>query len=224
MLSFHIPYKVEVVGNIPQLENKISKIMKPVLDRAFRVSAPRIEFKLKTIVKEAILHCPEYISLTSGQLKGELGLVDARSALDSIFQVWLDSIEVKPVSVISVKGGTAIAGGLTIQGIRSTKVDVISLDSATYTSENGESVPWLKWLLLAGDAVLLSDHHVSFNLSKTEFTYSRTGLAIMRDGGTYRIPPQFSGVKEDNFVTRALESISDTISDLIITEVQDAIN
>ena len=57
---------------------------------------------------------------------------------------------------------------------------------------------WLEWLLEKGDTPII----IGYRYSASD--KGRTGGGIMKPGGAFRIPPQFSGTEEENFVIRAL--------------------
>lgn len=223
MLQLQIGLQLDFIKGQDQLATGIAKAMRPVLNKAFIDSSPLIEAGLQNMIRRAIKQTNEYQSLINGTLRSELGLVDPDNKMEEILEVWIKSIVVIPVNVKFARASKALEGGLSIKGIKSSMNDVIGLPSATYISENGQRVPWLEWLMLYGDQVILTDHHVKFDLNSYEFKYSRTGLALMQKGGTYRIPAEYSGVAGNNFVTKALENIKDDIEHLIVNEVQRAI-
>ena len=68
---------------------------------------------------------------------------------------------------------------------------------------------WLNWLLTRGDDIIVGDY------SFVERTGSgRSGLGDMVAGGMFRIPPEYSGTGDDNFITRTLRG--ETITDKIL--------
>lgn len=223
MPILEIGLQLDFIKGQDQLSRGIVRAMRPVLNQAFVNSAPIIETQLQNLIRQTIKQTNEYQSLLNGSLRAELGLVDPDNKLEEILEVWIKSIVVVPVNVRMIRSSQALDGGLSVKGIKSSMNDVINLPGATYVSENGHRVPWLEWLMLYGDQVILTDHHVKFDLNSYEFKYSRTGLSLMQHGGTYRIPSEYSGVAGNNFVTRALINIKEDIEHLIVNEVQRAI-
>jgi hypothetical protein len=98
--------------------------------------------------------------------------------------------------------------------IKSDFSDVLGSDYAIMTDNiRGYSLPWLKWLLLDGTAIIIDNYTVTMGYNK----YSRTGGAVMtRTGGAWRVPPQYSGTMDDNWITRSIENSKDEIDNLII--------
>lgn len=80
---------------------------------------------------------------------------------------------------------------------------------ATYLTKQNQPIPWLQWWLTLGDQIIIRRYIVDYSRIKG----SRTGLATMKKvkKGGWRVPPQYSGTKTRNFITRALEDISDLI-------------
>jgi hypothetical protein len=89
--------------------------------------------------------------------------------------------------------------------------NLFSLPSAVTETEKGAVLPWLQWLLTAGDAILIVDYHVSYGPYPT----SRSGGGIMTNGGVFKVDSQFSGTQDNNFITRALEKKQKEILSII---------
>lgn len=154
-----------------------------------------------------------YKAITSGQLRGDLGLVDPISDLDAIIDTIKENVFVS-VTPISGGQGKISRGGISFGIIRSSYKDILSLPEATYVS-SGKSghylIEWLRWLITRGDDVIIDDYIVVYGSYSTP--PSRTGEAIMfkKNGGIYRIPPQYSGIPGDNMLTRVLEKYEKSI-------------
>ena len=193
-------------------EGAIKEIQK-VLTRSYSKIQNGVLKSLRTIVRERIMESPEYNSIVGGTLKGELGLPDGISRITAIIEAWVLSIRVK------VKAGSGKSlGSLSIQMIDSSYSDVLGLAESVlrYTNRKGKSVSldWLKWLLTEGGSTIVSEY---------EFTPSsrgRTGLGVMiKSRGGWKVPAQFAGVANDNFVTRSFEGIAKDIEIIISQEI-----
>lgn len=68
------------------------------------------------------------------------------------------------------------------------------------------TIPWLEWLLLEGDSVIIYDYSVEYGAG-----FGRSGGARMKDGGFFKVNPIHSGTRDDNFITRAISRASDDI-------------
>ena len=78
-------------------------------------------------------------------------------------------------------------------------------------SLRGYSLPWLQWLLLDGTKVLIDSHQVVIGPNLR----SRTSMAIMRPGSGWSVPNEFAGTQNNNWLTRAIDSSSDSINNLL---------
>jgi hypothetical protein len=84
--------------------------------------------------------------------------------------------------------------------------DVLAVPTAQYTTENGDVIPVLEMLLLNGDRI----YSMGFLWMPTRMlSGSRTGhaLQIESQGKSFwatRVPPEHSGTKESNWLTRAI--------------------
>jgi len=201
-------------------ENEINKrIVKQIansLNSAIMGAVPTISSQIKNLVKNAIVSSPEYNSLQGGVLQGELGVPSSGSRLSAILSIWLKNIQIsrKPVRPV----GDKISGGVTINMIRSDYSDVLGGAESVYITSNGQQIPWLEWLLLAGDKTLVADYIFTEDIS---FGTSRTGLGLMkyRRTGRWHVPREFAGTIQNNFVTRALSSLGGEVINIMQKEV-----
>jgi len=73
-------------------------------------------------------------------------------------------------------------------------------------------------LLLYGGQIIVRNYRVKMGSNRA----SRTGMAIMVEspGDSWRVPPEFAGTSNNNWVTRALSKIDDKILDIIQLEIE----
>jgi hypothetical protein len=181
--------------------------------------ANRLSKQAGDILVSKIQEQSEYQEIVAGgKLAGILGLQDGGRRLARIVGQIKNSVDVS-VSKFQLRGGL-IGGYVRVFAIRADFSDVLSMEEASFISENEALVPWLNWILLQGDRILIATHRVSFNPKL--LGYSRTGQAVMiktSRGPFFRIPPQYSGTADDNFITRggaqALPEIGHTIKNEI---------
>jgi hypothetical protein len=109
-------------------------------------------------------------------------------------------------------------GGLEIGVLQADFADILSLPEASIVDASGNVLPWLEWLLLRGDQIIIAGHQIQFG----NFPNSRSGNAIMieDDSQAWRIPPIFSGVINDNWLTRVLDQSMRVIEDLFTRIVE----
>lgn len=213
---------MQISLNIKDGDDKISSLILNVLigevDSALARATTPIQNRVKTLFGTAIANCPEMISLRGGKLQGELGVTGPEQRQQVLFKQWIDSIQIQHTKLRKYSNG--LRGGFTLGMILADFNDVLSMAVAQQFTEKGELLPWLEWLLLNGDTIIVRDYHVEV---AKRGSLSRTGLAIMSTGGRWRVPPEFSGTIRNNFVTRTLDSIEPNIHDIIQEEVTKAI-
>ena len=183
--------------------------------RAFRAKG-RIQSRVKAIIERAIHQSPEAVSLQGGDLQGELGVVNPHQAIAAIVDALQTSMQVNVTDFKSTFSG--IDGGIQILVSRKNLSDVLGIDEGSFHSEHGFQIDWLKWLLTAGDAIVVQDYHFAGGDIAT-FPTSRTGLGIMQRRGSWKVPPEFSGTEEDNWLSRALSAVSGEVVEALRAEM-----
>jgi len=168
-----------------------------------------IEIAIQTLVKLRLQEAPEVNSLAGGELRYQFGLRDGSSRISNIIEVWAESVEVRYVQ------GAGKFGGISISMVDENYSKVLSMSEAEFTTEDGTSLEWLRWLLLEGDTRIINNY---------QFQSGRTGRAgggimISRQRGSWGVPSQFAGTENNNFATRALESMQDEIDIIVRREI-----
>lgn len=166
------------------------------------------------LIDAGIKNSPEYDSLLSGKLSAIFGLRNPQTILNRIIEAIKDGlqIEVKPAVFSSL-----ITAGITISLLRRDLQEVLNVEGVSYDSDGG-FVDWLKWLLTAGDSVVIVDYEVVFG---NAFVGSRSDFAIMEKniGKGFSVPPEFSGTLDNNWLTRSLEEVDQLIGNILILEL-----
>jgi hypothetical protein len=206
---------VKLVDSTPDITKAILGSIRDYLDPKIKQAASKAAEELPKLVSEALRQEPEYLSLLSGQIKAELGLASS-SDVEAVIEAISSSIELKTQSLSANRSG--IKGGFTINMIRAKDAGgVIGLDIAKI-NDKGYSLPWLQWLLFEGNEVLIKNYKVEFGPNPN----SRSGLAIMKpsSSSSWRVPPEFVGSEENNWITRAITRIENNVYDLIVKAVE----
>lgn len=204
---------MKFTAKLKESEKQINAIIAAEVNKAFKQivarARPIIIREIQTLFKRSVESSPEYQSLLFGKLMSEFGIEDSSRKLADIMKTWLDSINTE----YNTKTGV-----LTINMCLSDFRDVLGLEAASIITDKGQELEWLRWLLLDGDKTIIRDFHIEYNP-----LYSRTDSDIMVKGGAWKVPAEFSGSLGDNFVTRALDTISDeTISNIIQKQLRAA--
>lgn len=197
-------FAIEITTTDSQIEAEILRCMKDEMDIVLRHAAAAIQVDIANLTDQLIKETPEYASLLSGQLMGELGLADPRSKMNAILAAIRNGIQVwtTPLRVV----GRRIDGGLNIGVLTENYREILDLAEASYVSEpSGSTIPWLSWLIGAGDRIIVFNYDVEPALTPAQRSRSRSKKALMFKGKGWRVPPNFSGVWTDNFLTRAFD-------------------
>lgn len=213
-------YNLKLVESDSQIRKMILESLKDQMQDVFNSSIPKIQTKIRASVKNALQAQPEYDALTRGNLRYELGVPDPQNRADSIIDTWINHMSLEK-SIIKMNN-QGLSGGFSLSMISSDFADVLMLPAATVTDEsNGYSLPWLKWLLLDGGKIIVKDYSVVFGPNRA----SRTGFAIMKKdkSSNWRVPPEFAGTISNNWATRAIDSLDESISNIIQEEIERAI-
>jgi hypothetical protein len=198
----------------------ILESLKDQMQDVFNSAIPKIEQQIRVAIKNSLQAQPEYEALTRGNLRFELGVPDSQDRTDSIIDAWISNVSLEK-SIIKMNNH-GLTGGFSLSMISSDFADVLMLPAATVTDEsNGYSLPWLKWLLLDGGKIIVKDYSVVFGPNRA----SRTGFAIMKKdkSSNWRVPAEFAGTISSNWVTRAIDSLDESINNIIQAEIERAI-
>lgn len=177
----------------------------------------RIRKIVAIFVKEAIVNTDTWKSLLSDSDKGlhahvGLPVASKQDRLNKILNMWAKEIEVRPRKVSHT--GKYFTIGYDFYAIEVNFGNVLSspeaiVENFSKKSNKGETpkyIPWLHWLLIAGDQVQINDYHIKFG--SYDLNRSRSGKAIMVVNGHYVLPTFFGPYgKDNNFVCRAMDEI-----------------
>ena len=194
------------------IQNKILQALLPDVISLMNTAVGTIKRDLPDLVISSISAAPEYQSLVAGNLQYELGIPDPINKVGGLIDIWSKNIQynyAKPTI-----SNNKIISKFSASMIKADFSDVLYTDYA-YVQDysRGYSLPWLEWLLLQGNAVIIPAHQVILGPNPN----SRTGYAIMRNVGSgyWKVPAEFAGTIADNWITRALEAVSPKIQALV---------
>jgi hypothetical protein len=108
-----------------------------------------------------------------------------------------------------------VQGSLLIELLKGDYSEVLTVDGASFISEGNFEIPWLRWLTLEGDKIMVGDH--SFVGGYLE--RSRTGYGIMAKPGNWHVPVEYAGTAEENWITRALAGLPLLVENIIKKEI-----
>ena len=197
--------KIDVSVLLPESDTVIkSRILRAFIKEVNDHVANKID-NIRNSVRSATFNfyrgTETYDSLVNGELAGHFGLPlqNRQNNIDTILSTISNSIEVtfKPFKLV----GSNIVNGLTIRVLLSDFSDILALPQATIITEKGDALDWLRWLLLAGDKIIIKEYEVDIRPGDGR---SGMGLMVSEQGGVWRVPPEFSGTMNNNWLTRTL--------------------
>ena len=201
----------EIISKILQ---EFARQLNPILGKA-AVNATK---KFKILVGQALRQQPEYSSLMTGELRLEFGIPDA-SSVESIIDKLSETVSITNTNVI-VKG-SSLNGGFKLTALeKSTANGTIDDSDANVSDSKGYSLPWLKWLLYEGNNTIVKNYEVKIGPNSN----SRTGMAIMvKSVGDWRVPPSFAGTINNNWITRAIDSVANSVPKLLQQSLEESL-
>lgn len=205
---------LKIQESTPDIENAILSCLMGEIKPLFIKAAPKIQQRARELLLNVLRDSPEVASIRNGRLRDEFGLDDGASRIDAIIRSLVDSVSVRYKFDFSRR---AIRASFVVEMVRRDFAYILELPEAWLITAKNQRLDWLEWLLLEGDKYIIRDYGVVFKPSRR----SRTGNAIMvrQTGGMWRVPSEFSGTINDNFVTRAMEGMDKELSVIIQEEL-----
>lgn len=203
-----------------QLEKKVVTAYRSSMNAAMKRAVIDIRSRIQGVCESLIEGSETYQSLIQGDLLGELGIPDVEGRIKAIIQTIKDGVIVTSYPAVISQG--KLKGGIVIKLLKSDFADILNMPESSYVSlPSGETIPWLEWLLVGGSQIIVFDHHIIKDLNERQRRHSRTGKALMRPGGSWRVPPAFAGHADDNFLTQAFDvvGVEKLIANIIEEEV-----
>ena len=202
---------VDLLHTNSQIQDEIHKILAKELDKKINKNRSKVIKPFKQAIEGWLLQSPEINSLLSQGEEGSLNAVfglspgSGPSAVSSIISTVANSVQIK-LSKISPKN---LSGGVEFRFQNTDFSNLLSLPQGRQITELGGDLHWLDWLLTKGDAVIVKGF---FYDPSNE---GRSGGGTMKVGGTFRVPPVFSGTVDNNFITRAFQNRDTQISKIL---------
>ena len=194
----------------------ILKTISDTVNRRLFSKLSSAENTISNMVIASIKAQPEYSSLKNGELRNKFGIQNT-SEIDNVLAMFNDINT--DIDKARISGGEVTAN-ITINMI---KDDFASLSSgmAAYTSEGGSQIDWLDWLLYKGNNSVV----IGYKYLPVVSPKSRTGKGIMvkGEGNIFRVPPQFAGTSDDNWITRGVDAALPQIREYFNKIVKQAI-
>lgn len=202
-LGLVVDFQMNVSSVVDKLKRDFLMECADELNSVFIAAIQILNGQIGVFINEQIKNTYEYNAIISGQLHGELGLKEPVSIMQAIIDqiVISTKIENKTIKI----AGNNLVGGFSLNILPSNYSDILNLPSAKYISNQFE-IPWLKWLLLEGDNILVVEYKLltPINSVQQNFSRSKKALMIKKRGGVWKVPSQYQGTAENNFILNSL--------------------
>lgn len=200
-------FKLKIKDSTTKIQKNILTVSEPEIKVLFQNAKPKIESGIKQLVVSSLQASPEIQSLKDGQLRLDFGLVI--DPTEELIYAIANSVHITFKKFRFYKN--SMSNVMTIYIQPSDFNNLLSLAVSNVITERHAVLPWLEWLLTAGNAIVIAGYSVEYG----NYKQSRTGGAIMEPGGFFKVDSEFSGTVNDNFISRAIELRSEEINNLI---------
>jgi hypothetical protein len=214
--------RIVITDSNGEITRQISKQLVPqILKKMRQVTFKRaIKGHVKVALAKHLEAHPTWRSLTEyspGSLLAHLGLPKPNSMTNNIKEAWLDTIDIQDPTLRRSNASFLIRQNIVAS--RLDHADIIGNSNASYISVNSKGhkkvVPWLDWLLFGGTQILIPKYRIDLTLEPEQKKRSRTGLALMIRGGTWSMPPEYSGTKGNNMLTEVIDNAMSDVLDAV---------
>lgn len=210
---------LKLLDSDSQISKNILLAIKEQVDGIFKNISTKIVPSIKDIVSKALKSEPEYFSLKNGKLRYEMGIADT-SSVDIVIQKLVDTLSWTSTGVkIS---GSSLSGGFVLTMMKSDDLNGVISDQSAFVVDQvrGYQLPWLQWLLLRGNNIVVQNYSVKLGSNPA----SRTGNAIMvHSSKSWRVPPEFVGTQDNNWTTRAIAAAENEILQTLESAIRNSI-
>lgn len=210
---------VKILETTSEISKLIANALKPEVDKALVSASKKASDKIQPLLADALKAEPEYQSLTNGKLRLEFGIPNPGS-VDSIIEKLSSTLTIENIPTKITSNG--LSGGFKLTALKSDDMNGLLSDGDAIVTdtERGYTLPWLSWLLYEGNKPVVKNYQVRLGSNP----YSRTGMAIMVESSdSWRVPPEFAGTASSNWTTRAVERISNQITDILKQSLEESI-
>jgi hypothetical protein len=189
---------LKLLESVDQIENNILSAIATQFNASMKANKSRILDSIRLLIGPWISSQPEMQSLLSGGTQSLIGQFGITISSASIVNTIISSI-VSSTSISVVPYNNKLKGGGIEINIQPDNFSNLLNLPQGHSIYNDGDLHWLDWLLNKGDQVIIVGYEYN-----PQTGLGRSRLGNMKTGGTFRVPPEFSGISENNFVTRAL--------------------
>lgn len=187
---------LNIVDDLATISKNINAAIAEEMNKRIKSNQNNIISNLKTLIPPWIIKQPEIQSLLSSDplsLKGQFGIpTNTAIIVNSIIFAIRDSVTFRFIQYDS-----KLNGGFEVYFQPKDFANLLNLYQG-HVKYDSTDLHWLNWLLTRGDSVIITNYQYN-----PQTGIGRSNLGNMVSRGSFRVPPEFSGTVDDNFVTRA---------------------
>jgi hypothetical protein len=210
-------FSIDLIDTDSQIRKKIIDEMIKHLNSKARLAIPNIVNELSVLIENELRKTLVYTETQVGVLNALLGFRKGkeRKIMDGIIAIIAREVKVEFVPFRN-KSNVNIEGGYTIYMIDSEFKKALN-SSLAVTINKGEPLLWLEWLLKEGDKIIIKKYKVV--VKPTSHGRSKEALMVKSNlGPGWRVPAQFTGVENLNWITKAFKGNSST-DDSVLNDI-----
>ena len=186
---------LKLLDSVKNIENKVNEAMAAHANSQINRNYSRTLATAKKYVGMWIAEQPEMQSITGGGLAGHLGIrkSDASGLVVSVVEAVAMATEFK-----FSKFDKKMRGKAELNFQPSHFANLLALPQSFINTAKNTKLHWLDWLLTQGNRAIIVGYEYVPQAGK-----GRSGMGTMKAGKAWRVPPEFAGYRDDNFITRA---------------------
>lgn len=189
---------LKLVESLNQIEGNILSALADNFNSSMKSQKNKILQEVKLLIPSWISSQPEMQSLLSNDpssLVGQFGITSSPSSI--VNSIILSVVNSTTVTIVSYNNKLK-GGGIEINIQPDDFSNLLNLPQGHSVYQGGD-LHWLNWLLTKGDEVIVVGYQYN-----PQTGLGRSKLGNMKTGESFRVPPEFSGTEQNNFITRAL--------------------
>lgn len=189
---------LKLLESVDQIESNILSALSVQFNASMKSKKNKILQDVKTLIPSWISSQPEMQSLLSSDPLSLIGQFGITISPTSIVSAIVSSV-VNSANILIIPYDKKLSGGgieLNIQPDNFANLLGLPQGHSFYQDGN---LHWLDWLLNRGDEIIVAGYQYD-----PQTGIGRSKLGNMKTGGSFRVPPEFSGTEQNNFITRAL--------------------
>lgn len=197
-----ITINISLRNSAKNIEDKMSKLMAEMVNTKIKAKKRLIEKDIRVLIYEWVASQPEIMDIKAGnygKLSPNFGIPEG-SEKEIAHKICLAAAASFSIVLKDLNSRT-LAGNINLRFGNKAFRDLLALPEGNIVTEKGQNLHWMDWLLFAGNQSIVIGYTF---LAKPGQGRSQGG--IMRNKGIWRVPPEFSGTEDDNFLTRAMNN------------------